>query len=218
MTTAADRGWGDPGPPGSTAGKQYRLEHIVGIDAGGARLYVRRELAHIFKGFVDEIVEKGYKIDGHADDWGFAHRPIRGYENRYAASKDPRWLSNHSWGLAVDLNATDHPLGKRGTGVPQYVVEAARRWGLFWGGNYSGRPDEMHFEFLGRPEDVARFPLQEELTMDDEARKAFAAVDGRLDVLEDQLSKALDALAGWQPGRKQRSLIGRIGDHLHITR
>ena len=218
MTTAADRGWGDPGAPGSSAGVQYRREHIIGVDAGGVRLYVRRELARIFKGFVDEIVAKGYKIDGHADDWGFAHRPIRGYESRYEKTKDPEYLSNHSWGLALDLNASDHPLGRRGTGVPSFVVETAHRYGLSWGGDYVNRPDEMHFEWLRLRSEVDDFPLQEEFTMDEDARKAFAAVDGRLDVIEDQLAKVADAVAGWQPGRTKRSLIGRIGDHLKVQR
>lgn len=149
MSDASTRGWGSPGAPGSPAAAQYRKQHIVTIDVGGVRLLVRREVAPLFAGFIRAIVAGGYSLDGRADDWGYASRYIRGLEAQHV-------LSNHAWGLAVDLNAADHPLGRRGTGVPDWVVKEAHRWGLFWGGNYKTRPDEMHFEYVDRPEDVAR--------------------------------------------------------------
>jgi hypothetical protein len=76
--------------------------------------------------------------------WGFAYRDIR------AASS----LSNHSSGTAIDLNAPMHPLGKAGTFTPSQVaairVILAECGGLVrWGGDYSGRKDEMHFEVVG---------------------------------------------------------------------
>ena len=40
----------------------------------------------------------------------------------------------------------------------------------------------------------------------------------RLATVEEKLNRLLDAVAGWQPGRKDRSLIGRIGDHLKVQR
>jgi hypothetical protein len=153
MADAAARGWGNPGKPGSATGATFRRNYIVPIDAGGRRLYVHRQVAHLFKGFIDEIVARGYRIDqGDVDDWGYAHRLIRGSKTT---------LSNHSWGLAVDLNATTNPMlaSRLVTDMPAWVVECAEKWGLHWGGNYKSRPDPMHFEFLGRPEDVALYPL-----------------------------------------------------------
>lgn len=58
---------------------------------------------------------------------------------------------------------------------------------------------------------AAQLDHTEDFTMDADAKAAFAA-------LEDKVDKALDALAGWQPGRKDRSLVGRIGDHLKVKR
>ncbi|MGG5257134.1 peptidoglycan-binding protein [Phycicoccus avicenniae] len=81
--------------------------------------------------------------------WGHAYRPIRGAST----------LSNHSSGTAIDCNAPRHPLGKAGT------FSAAQRSRIHailadcdgvvrWGGDYSGRKDEMHFEIDVRPGDA----------------------------------------------------------------
>lgn len=73
-------------------------------------------------------------------NWGFADRNIRGSSTT---------LSNHASGTAIDLNAPKHPLGKVGT-VPankrKAIGDKARALGLRWGGDYTGRKDEMHFE------------------------------------------------------------------------
>jgi hypothetical protein len=83
--------------------------------------------------------------------WGWAYRAVR------AGST----LSNHASGTAADVNAPVHPLGKRGTFAPKQrdqirsilrdVDNVVR-----WGGNYNGRPDEMHFEINAGPAMVAR--------------------------------------------------------------
>ncbi len=68
-------------------------------------------------------------------------------------------LSNHSSGTAIDLNAPRHPLGTSGT------FSATQRSHIRsilnscngvvrWGGDYSGRKDEMHFEINVRPGDA----------------------------------------------------------------
>lgn len=73
--------------------------------------------------------------------WGWAYRDVRG------ASV----LSNHASATAIDLNAPAHPLGRSGTFSPDQMralrpllnsLDGAVRWG----GDYSGRKDEMHFE------------------------------------------------------------------------
>jgi len=88
---------------------------------------------------------------GEADDWGYANRPVRGSTA----------TSNHASATAVDINATRHPLGKSGTFTPQQVDEIHRILGetdgvVRWGGDYTGRKDEMHFEINGTQEQVAR--------------------------------------------------------------
>lgn len=88
---------------------------------------------------------------GELDDWGYASRPIRGSATE---------LSNHASGTALDLNATKHPLGERGTFTSAQA--AAIRAQLLqydgcirWGGDYTKRADEMHFEIVRSPADCA---------------------------------------------------------------
>lgn len=80
--------------------------------------------------------------EGKLDDWAYAFRMVRGTTDK---------LSCHSSGTAIDLNATQHPLGKAGTfdaaKVPM-IQALAKKYGLRWGGDYRGRKDEMHFEVI----------------------------------------------------------------------
>lgn len=77
--------------------------------------------------------------------WGYAYRPVRGKSSGF---------SNHASGTAIDLNAPAHPLGARDTfSKPQRdaIKQILRELGgvVRWGGDYSGRKDEMHFEIVG---------------------------------------------------------------------
>jgi hypothetical protein len=53
-------------------------------------------------------------------------------------------LSNHAFGLAIDLNSDTNQLGTEGDMDPR-VVAIFERWGFEWGGHWE-RPDPMHFE------------------------------------------------------------------------
>jgi hypothetical protein len=75
-------------------------------------------------------------------DGSFVPRFVRGSR---------RTLSNHAFGSAFDINARYNPLGKRPAlvgekGSVRELVPVANRWGFYWGGHYSSRPDGMHFE------------------------------------------------------------------------
>jgi hypothetical protein len=88
--------------------------------------------------------------EGGLDDWGYAFRMVRGSTDR---------LSCHSSGTAIDLNATQHPLGAIGTfpadKVPM-IRALAKKYGLAWGGDYRNRKDEMHFEINVNAEKAAK--------------------------------------------------------------
>lgn len=76
--------------------------------------------------------------------WGYAYRQVRG------STTD---LSNHASGTAIDLNAPKHPLGVAGTVTPAQRAAIHRIVGdahgaLRWGGDYTGRVDEMHLEIV----------------------------------------------------------------------
>jgi len=80
--------------------------------------------------------------------WGYNYRVISGSTS----------FSNHASGTAIDCNAPRHPLGASGTfssaqvskirSILSYCNGVVR-----WGGDYSGRKDEMHFEINVRPGD-----------------------------------------------------------------
>ena len=83
--------------------------------------------------------------------WGYFYKEISGSST----------LSNHASGTAIDLNAPNHPVGKAGT------FNAAQKAAILkildvcegvvrWGGNYTGRKDEMHFEIVGNAKATAR--------------------------------------------------------------
>lgn len=120
-----------------------------------------------------------YKIDNlklslRPDDCGwllkhFAVRFDRRVENlnptdchgfsRRAISGTNEW-SNHASGTAIDLNATKHPYGSRGT-FSNIKISAIRDLlenydgAIRWGGDYHSTVDEMHFEVV-KPYDFVK--------------------------------------------------------------
>lgn len=130
------RGWGRGWPTDRSADMQW-----VRATRSGARWQVHRDIAPIVQFLVDEIERRGYLFDhGPADtddDWGYNNRPIRG----------TRTPSNHSWGLAIDIDAQKYPQGTRRR-PPQWIIDLFGAYGFEWGGNWSYR-DPMHFEFMG---------------------------------------------------------------------
>jgi hypothetical protein len=109
-------------------------------------------LMHVL-GQVNSRVE-GVDLNGPAgehDDWGYADRNVRGSQA----------ISNHASATAVDINATRHVLGAQDTFTPAQTTEIHNILGevdnvVRWGGDYTGRRDEMHFEIIGTQEEVAR--------------------------------------------------------------
>lgn len=112
------------------------LPWITGKVRSGDAYTILNELGRRFNNEVEKI-RKDWS-------WGYAKRPVRG------ASV----ASEHSAGTAVDFNAPAHGLGLSGT-FSGAQVRAIRRiladldGTVRWGGDYSGRKDEMHFELQG---------------------------------------------------------------------
>ena len=76
--------------------------------------------------------------------WGYSYR---------ANVNNPATLSCHSSGTAIDWNAPAHPNGASGTfsdaqRATIYDILAECRGAVQWGGDYTGTPDEMHFEII----------------------------------------------------------------------
>jgi hypothetical protein len=145
MTLTSYNGW--------PASKDQAEIGIKSYAIPGTKLKIRcaEAVAPLIVGFCTEFNELIEPIDGgKLDDWGYNFRMVRGTTNN---------LSNHASGTAIDLNALLHPLGKRGTFPAEKVpmIRAlAKKYGLFWGGDYKNRADEMHFEIKVKPKKVLK--------------------------------------------------------------
>jgi len=116
---------------------------IVSFDVPGGRLSARRGPVAIFFAWLATEYHQRVEPLVWPGNWGYAERVVRGGTD----------LSNHASGTAEDFNAPAHPLGVRGTfkgraatevrKLADEVAEVCR-----WGGDYKGRPDEMHWEVV----------------------------------------------------------------------
>lgn len=162
-TTAAQRGWG-PGWPNCQTSK------MTTIHPAGRAITCRGEAATVFDYLVRRFDAEVEDINAVPDDGAFSCRPIRGSQ--------PPVASNHSWGLALDLNWQQHPLGRTGTFNATQVLrihQLCRELRFVrWGGDYEHRKDEMHFEWLGTPADMVT------MTRRVKALDPWPAYDGRV--------------------------------------
>jgi hypothetical protein len=63
----------------------------------------------------------------------------------------------HCFATAIDFNWDKNPLKDDGvlvSDMPKCFVDAFKRYGFTWGGDWSGRKDAMHFEFHGDPDKI----------------------------------------------------------------
>lgn len=108
-------------------------------------------LAHFLLWWAEALEPLAGKL---LDDWGWAARLVRGSSTV---------ISNHGSGTAADANATRWPMGTRlmRAWMVGRIRLRLRIYGgtLRWGGDYHGRPDQMHTE-INKPmaacEGVAR--------------------------------------------------------------
>lgn len=119
------------------------------VPGTGLKLRVAQPVAPLLIAFARDFHKEVERInEGQLDDWGYAYRDIRGAST----------LSNHASGTAIDLNATQHPLGAENTFTDEQartIRRLCRKYGLRWGGDYRNRKDEMHFEIAMNSNQVA---------------------------------------------------------------
>jgi hypothetical protein len=194
---AGSKGWGEPPQPGvgtgwnwsnnsysgSPALAEFEAAHITANDTriGDVRpgdLETHVAVRALFEGFLNEITARGYEVD-HVH--GYSFRCTSGNGGWSCPSGDTADLSLHAWGLAIDMNSATNPIrtyssvnGQSAcltpmvTDFPQWAIQAAERWGLYWGGygwndgcNVAGAQrssvsrDAPHFEFRGTPAQAA---------------------------------------------------------------
>jgi hypothetical protein len=127
---------------------QYGAPELATFAVPGTdtRLSVRKEVAPLLIGLARDFHATVEPLNPKSC-WGHAPRKIRG---------GSAW-SFHAPGIAMDLNAAAHPMGKRGTFNPsreaavralltRYTYKGVRL--IRWGADYHTRADEMHFEII----------------------------------------------------------------------
>ena len=136
------KGWGGGWP-------QNRSHDMARVTADRSKtaVNVHKRIARLVDLLLDETERRGYRLD-HTQCGGYNNRPIKG-------TNKP---SNHSWGLALDLNWQRNPENFHGvvkTDFPVWLPKLWARYGFAWGGNYRGtHKDPMHLEFMGSPDDA----------------------------------------------------------------
>ncbi|GAA3631049.1 hypothetical protein GCM10022223_56270 [Kineosporia mesophila] len=116
--------------------------------AGGRFAAANSDVAFLAKYLIERFDKEVETIKGKVlDDWSWAPRNVRGSTSV---------ISNHASATAWDLNATQHPLGVRGTFTTSEIAKVHKILASItdgsghkifrWGHDYIGRIDAMHFE------------------------------------------------------------------------
>lgn len=141
--SAKDRGWGNGFPAN-------RVKDMQPVEVAGVKVSVNRAIAPLVRFLMEETERRGYHLKA-GQCWGYANRAIRGSKTNAP--------SNHSWGLAIDINAPSNPqTDKLVTDMPDWMPKLWKEWGFGWGGDYKPptKKDAMHYEFTGTPDDARR--------------------------------------------------------------
>lgn len=162
----SDNGW---------PGIEDRAELVTSTVRGTneLRFQLAPKASWILTEFAARFNDRVEKLDGQQlDDWSYAWRPVRGSTSN---------LSCHASGTAIDLNATRHPRGVRGTFggkvadvrklLAEFVDPLTNICVIKWGKDFvpPSLPDEMHFQINGFPAMLARVRerLEDDVTPDD---------------------------------------------------
>lgn len=136
------------GMPGTTeAGKHLIMWDVpseLEIGVIPKRIFCNKEIIEPLGKAFASLISTGAVNELKTWDGCYNFRPIRGYEKKWAATKNVKYLSVHSWGAAIDVNAFENGLGV----VPKLSPEFVKCFtdnNFDWGGNWK-RLDGMHFQ------------------------------------------------------------------------
>ncbi len=148
-----------------SADREYDLDFLKGM-YGRNRLQVEAQLQDF--SFMGKDVSMHRKIvpalacveqdimrcDEGSDYW---YRTVGSYRWQ-ALAEDPELLATSSFGISLDINLDSNLNNQEGelqSDIPQCVVDAFRRYGFRWGGDYETAKCPAHFEFMADPGRVA---------------------------------------------------------------
>lgn len=113
---------------------------VVLTRADGFRRAFHRAIVDLIQICLDVTEALGYDVRP-GDSWGYSCRAVAG-------TSSP---SNHSWGTAIDVNATSNPRRADHRFQSDLPADVVRFWegvGFRWGGRWNW-PDPMHFDWPG---------------------------------------------------------------------
>jgi hypothetical protein len=122
---------------------RWREEHIV------RRRVPILGIVRCHRAIIDQVTGALTELE----ERGLAHTVDRsGYAGCWNARLTNRLdaLSRHSWGIAIDLNWPDNPVGGPSTQDPE-LIAVFERWGFAWGGEWL-LADPVHFEHDSWPQ------------------------------------------------------------------
>lgn len=146
--TPKEKGWGNGFPTDRSSDMRK-----VTANKSQAHVNVHKRIARLVDMLLDETESRGYVIEPNFTG---------AYNNRAIAGTNKP--SNHSWGLAIDINSNLNPQTKDGqvhSNLPKGIIRLWHRHGFAWGGNYiHSFKDPMHFEFMGSKDDADDMTLR----------------------------------------------------------
>lgn len=182
---------------------------------GGVAVIVRAEIAELVGWLLEQTALTGYQL--HQDQTGaFNCRSMK-----YTDGRPSQTPSNHSWGLAIDVNWNQNGFGYNAAhDLPDSVIELWEMCGFNWGGHWTAQaPDFMHFEFAGTPADADRLTRQlrqdehgDDLVLDEATQNQIkllvvAAIN---DTVEEHVRRAVADLFDDDPGPPAKQVQTKI--------
>ena len=110
-------------------------------------LLVHRKIMPAIAQVFDEIFLACHNSQAEVDKTGASD--FGGCFNIRRIAGSNNW-SNHSWACAIDLDPSRNGFNTGHGHMQELVIDAFKRQGFIWGGDYRGRTDPMHFEAVSR--------------------------------------------------------------------
>ena len=155
--------WGsDSVPTSSDAMQKYLTTISVPIyNEKGKKttmnITVHKKLAAEFKAIFEDMAKIKFRIKA-SETYTYVWKNIIGTST----------VSQHSYGAAIDINASDNPCfyntnvdvsngygayqpGKNQFSVTKKVIKIWKEHGFYWGGDWRGKKDTMHFSYTEKP-------------------------------------------------------------------